>query len=78
MEEEKIAWYHEDASIVEVVRELLRVKCGGRDDQTEVIAPKAWDVLHQAEQHVCVQRALVRLVYHHHAVALSQKQICKV
>ncbi len=62
----------EDGGIVKVVGELLRIQRGGGDEDFDV-RPKARDVLDQPEQHICVQRALVRLVDHHHA-ALHGRQ----
>jgi len=61
---------HEYTRIIEILRELLRIECGGRYNQAEVVFAEPRDVFHQPEQHVCVQRTLVGFVNHHHTVAL--------
>ena len=52
---------HEDGRVVEVLAKFLRVEGGTTDDQLEVVA-EAGHVLDEAEEYVCVQRALVGLV----------------
>eukprot|EP00982_Pelagococcus_subviridis_P007730 30718-Pelagococcus_subviridis.AAC.3 len=57
----------EDGREVKVLAELFRVQRRGGDEELN-LRPEPRDVLHQSEQHVRVQRALVRFVHHHHAV----------
>mmetsp|Transcript_6507 Transcript_6507/g.18711 ORF Transcript_6507/g.18711 Transcript_6507/m.18711 type:complete len:883 (-) Transcript_6507:1046-3694(-) len=57
----------EDGGVIEVLAELLGVQGGAGDEELDV-GPEASNVLDQAEQNVRVQRALVGLVHHHHAV----------
>lgn len=55
----------EDRGVVKVLAELLCVEGGGGDEELDV-GPEAGDVLHEAEQYVCVEGPLVCLVHHHH------------
>ena len=55
----------EDGGIVEVLRELLSVECGARDEELDV-RPFASNVLHETEEDIRVQRALMSFVHHHH------------
>lgn len=56
--------YVEDGRIVEELRKLLCIEGGGGDDDLDV-GPEARNVLDKAEEHVRVQSALMRLIYHH-------------
>uniref|UniRef100_A0A8R7K0H9 Uncharacterized protein n=1 Tax=Triticum urartu TaxID=4572 RepID=A0A8R7K0H9_TRIUA len=58
----------EDGGLVEEVAEPLGVERRAGDEQLHV-RPEARDVLYQAEEDVGGERALVRLVHDHHAVA---------
>ena len=60
----------EDRSLKKVRGELDGVKRGGRDDELEV-GSLLDGLLHQPEQHVRVDRALVRLVEHDDGVLLE-------
>ena len=64
------AGYEEDGHEAEELRELVRVHGGRRDDELEVLAA-ADHVAQQAEQHVRVERTLVRLVHDHGRVAVQ-------
>ena len=54
----------EDGRVVKIRREFGRVQSRGGDEELQVLS-EARDVLQQAEEDVCVQRALVRLIQHH-------------
>lgn len=55
-----------DAGAAKVLRHVRRVERGGHDDQAKVVGPARQNALEQPQQHVRVDRPLMRLVQENH------------
>ena len=58
----------EDGGMIKELAEVLGVQCGGGDEQLEVWS-EAGQILDKAKQDVCMKRALMSFINHHHTAS---------